>query len=64
MGRLGGSSLLVLGLLLALAGIIIRSDILETLLDIIGIIFIAAGIVLAVVGLVGMVFGRRGYRGY
>ena len=55
MGRLGGSSLLVLGAFLIVVGVIIRSDILQALLDIFGFILIVAGVIMGVIGIVGLI---------
>ncbi len=59
MGKLGGGGLLVLGLLLAVTGVLIQSDMLQWLLDVMGSIFVIAGVIVGVFGVVKIAFGGR-----
>jgi hypothetical protein len=59
MGKLGGGGLLVIGIVVIIIGWLIRSNLLEWLLDIIGFVIIAGGIIVAVVGLIQM-FSNKG----
>lgn len=59
MGKLGGGGLLVIGIVVIIIGWLIRSNLLEWLLDIIGFVIIAGGIITAVVGLIQM-FSNKG----
>ena len=60
MGKLGGAGLLVVGIGVAIIGWLIQSDILTWLLDIIGLVIIIGGIIVAVTGLVKMLSGDKG----
>ena len=44
MGKIGGAGLLVIGIVVIIIGWLIRSNLLEWLLDIIGFVIIAGGI--------------------
>ncbi len=57
MSKVGGGSLLLAGVFLIFLGILIRSDILESLLDLLGIIIIIGGGILGVVGLIQVFTG-------
>jgi flagellar motor component MotA len=59
MGKIGGAGLLVIGIVVIIIGWLIRSNLLEWLLDIIGFVIIAGGIIAAVVGLFQM-FSNKG----
>ena len=59
MNKLGGGSLLVAGVFLVLLGALIQSDILEWLLDVMGVLVIVAGVVVGVVGLIKMFSGGK-----
>ena len=59
MKKLGGGGLLIVGIGLVLLGWLIKSGIVEFLLDIIGFIVIAAGVILAVYALVKMFSGDK-----
>ena len=58
MSKLSGSGLLLAGIFLIFLGILIRSDILETLLDIFGFLVIVLGAILGLVGLIQFFTGR------
>ena len=59
MNKLGGGGLLVAGISLVLLGALIQSDFLTWLLDIIGLMIAAAGVILGIVGLVKMFSGSK-----
>ncbi len=54
MNKAGGGSLILAGIFLVFLGIVISSDILESLLDILGILVIVIGAIMGIVGLVQM----------
>ncbi len=57
MRRLGGSGLIVAGIFLILGGILLRSSIVEWLLDLSGIVAIIIGAVIGIVGLFQLFMG-------
>ncbi len=57
MGKVGGGSLLLAGIFLIFMGILIQSDFLKWLLDLLGIIIIIGGGILGVVGLIQVFTG-------
>ena len=59
MRKLGGGGVLVAGLFLVFLGALIRSDFLTWLLDLLGLMVIVVGIVLAVYGLIRMFSGGQ-----
>jgi hypothetical protein len=59
MGFLGKSGWVVIGLFLVIVGLLIKSSLVEALLDVIGWIMVVAGIVALVVGVVGLVTGKK-----
>lgn len=59
MAKLGGGTLFFAGILIVIFGALIQSNILEFLLDIIGGIIIAIGIIAGIVGLVQMLTGGK-----
>jgi len=59
MGMLGKSGWVVIGLFLIVVGLLIKSDLISGLLEVIGWIMIVAGIVALIVGLVGLVTGKN-----
>ena len=59
MNKLGGGGLLVAGIILVLLGALIQSDLLAWLLDVIGFVIVAAGVILGIVGLVKMFSGSK-----
>ncbi len=57
MSKVGGGSFLLAGIFLIFLGILIRSDILEALLNLLGIIVIIGGAVIGVIGLIQVFTG-------
>ncbi len=57
MSKIGGGSFLLAGIFLIFLGILIRSDILEGLLDILGFLVIVGGGILGVIGLIQVFTG-------
>ena len=57
MKKLGGGSLLLAGIFLAFLGLLIKSDLLSGLLEVLGVIIIIAGAVIGIAGLVMMFTG-------
>jgi putative flippase GtrA len=60
MGKLGGGGIIVIGIVAIILGFLIKSGLVESLLDIIGWTLIVAGIIAAVAGLVNMFSGNNG----
>ena len=58
MGKLGGSSLVIAGIVLLLLGFILRWDLIDWLINATGMILIILGIVLVVWGAIQMFSGR------
>lgn len=58
MGKLGGSGLLIAGVVLAFLGFVLRTGLIKWLIDVTGLILIILGIVLIVVGVIQMFSGR------
>ena len=52
MGKVGGGGLVLAGILVIIFGFLIRSGLIEWLLDIVGIVIIVTG---AVIGLIGLI---------
>lgn len=65
MGKLGGGGLILVGIVLVIVGALLQSNLVEWLLDVIGIIIVAAGVVIGIVGLIKAFSGKgsesRGY---
>ena len=59
MAIFGKSSLIVIGVIILIAGFLLRSNLIEWLLDAMGLILIIVGIIVVVVGLVSLVTGRK-----
>ena len=57
MSKVGGGGLLLAGIFLIFLGIVIQSDILSRLLDLLGIIVIIIGAILGVIGLIQVFTG-------
>lgn len=57
MGRMSSGGLVIAGIFIAIVGWLIRSDILEWLLNIVGFVVIIVGVILVVYGLVKMFSG-------
>ena len=58
MGKLGGSGLLVAGIIIAFLGFVLRTGLIQWLIDVTGLILIILGIVLVIVGAIQMISGR------
>lgn len=58
MRRAGGGGLIIAGIFLVFLGIVIQSDILERILDLLGILVIIVGAILGIVGLFQLFTGR------
>ena len=50
MGKLGGGSIIVLGIVIALLGILLMTDILDWLLSFAGFVLLVAGVIMVGVG--------------
>ena len=60
MGKAGGFSLLVAGIVLVILGAILRWDLIDWLINTTGLILILIGIVLGIIGFVQMMSGNKG----
>jgi len=60
MNKVGGGGLVLAGILIIVLGLLLQSSILEWLLDIIGFVIIAGGVIVGVVGLIKMFSGGEG----
>ena len=59
---MGKSSLILIGIVLIIIGALLRSGLIQRLLDFMGIILVIIGVIVLIVGLVQMITGRsRGY---
>ena len=59
MRKAGGGGLILVAILLVILGVVIRSDIITWLLDVIGFVFIAGGVITGIVGLVALFTGGK-----
>ena len=59
MGLLGKSSWLGIGVVLLVVGILLRSGLIQWLLDLMGVVLIVAGVIAVIVGLVGLITGKN-----
>ena len=59
MGMLGKGGWITLGIILLVAGILLRSGLIQWLLDLMGVILIVLGVIAVIVGLVGMITGKN-----
>ena len=57
MGKVGGGGLVLAGILIVVLGFLIRSDLLEWLLDLIGIVLIVGGAIVGIIGLIKLFSG-------
>ena len=57
MNKLGGGSLVVAGVFLVFLGWLIQSNLLEWLLNILGVVVIVAGVIIGIYGLIRMFSG-------
>ena len=58
MGKLGGGGLILVGIVLVLVGALLQSNLVEWLLDVMGLIIIVGGVVMGVVGLIKVFSGK------
>ena len=58
MGKLGGGGLILVGIVLVLVGALLQSNLVEWLLDVMGLIIIVGGVVIGVVGLIKVFSGK------
>jgi hypothetical protein len=61
MSRIGGSNLIVMAIVLGVARLFLRWDLVDWLIDAIGAVVISAAVIAGVVGVVKTVSGRRGH---
>jgi uncharacterized membrane protein YqaE (UPF0057 family) len=63
LNKLGGGGLIVTAIFLVLLGAILRSGLIAWLINIIGLLLIALGVILGIIGVIYLVSGktRRGY---
>ena len=59
MGLLGKSGWLGIGIILLVVGILLRSGLIQWLLDLMGLLLIIAGVIAVIVGLVGLITGKN-----
>ena len=57
MRRVSGGGQFILALFLVLAGVVMRWDLIDWIIDTVGIILIIAGVVIAIVGLINLFTG-------
>jgi protein-S-isoprenylcysteine O-methyltransferase Ste14 len=60
MGKLGGSGLLIAGIVIAFLGFVLTWDLIDWLIQMTGYILIVVGIILVIVGLVQTLSGKSG----
>ena len=64
MRKAGGGGLLLAGIFLVFMGYLIKSNLLESLLDVLGVVVIILGAIMGIIGLIGMFSGGGNKRGY
>ena len=57
MGKVGGGGLVLAGILIVFLGFLIKSDLLEWLLELIGIVLIVGGAIVGIIGLIQLFSG-------
>ena len=57
MGKVGGGGLVLAGILIVFLGFLIKSDLLEWLLELIGIVLIVGGAIVGIIGLIKLFSG-------
>ncbi len=60
MSKLNGTGLIAAGGLLLVIGLVLRWELIDWLIDAVGFMFIAGGVVVGIVGLISMLSSRRG----
>ena len=59
MGLFGKGGMVALGVILLVVGILLRSGLIQWLLDLMGLILIVVGVITVIVGLVGLITGKK-----
>ncbi len=59
MGVIGKGGWITLGIIMLVVGILLRSGLIQWLLDLMGLLLIVAGVIAVVVGLVGLITGKN-----
>ena len=59
MGKLGKSGWVGIGIIFLVVGILLRSGLIQWLLDLMGLILIVVGVIAAIAGLIGMITGKN-----
>jgi TM2 domain-containing membrane protein YozV len=60
MAKFGAAGLIMVAAVLFATGLVLRMDLIDWLIDAIGFMFLAAGVITGVVGLLKLVMGGRG----
>lgn len=64
MNRIGGSSLIILAIIMVLLGAVLRTGLIQWLINLTGFLLIGIGIILGIVGLVQMLSRNKGSSDY
>lgn len=64
MNRIGGSSLIILAILMVVLGAVLRTGLIQWLINLTGFLLIGIGIILGIVGLVQMLSRNKGSSDY
>ena len=59
MGMLGKSGWVGIGIIFLVVGILLRSGLMQWLLDLMGLILIVVGVIAVIAGLIGMITGKN-----
>ena len=59
MGMLGKSGWVGIGIIFLVVGILLRSGLIQWLLDLMGLILIVVGVIAVIAGLIGMITGKE-----
>ena len=59
MGMLGKSGWVGIGIIFLVVGILLRSGLIQWLLDLMGLILIVVGVIAGMAGLIGMIYGKN-----
>ena len=62
MEKIGAGGLILVAVVMLATGLVLRSDLVDWLMDAVGFVFIAGGLTIGVVGLLKLLMGRRGRR--
>ncbi len=63
MGMFGNGSSIVIGVIILLAGFLLWLGLIQWILDVMAILFFIVGTIVVIVGLVGLVTGKKGGAG-